>query len=88
MNFYPTSSLPTGRYPRLALGFHLFSYSMVAPSEDHSEGIPKSSESIISYILGIRDGLAKLQELVRENLENIQQCQKVWYDRHARDREL
>ena len=52
------------------------------------EADPKSSESIVSYILGIRDRLAKLQELARGNLENAQQYQKAWYDRHARDREL
>ena len=48
----------------------------------------KSSESVVSYVLSIQEKLAKLQELVRENLKEAQKAQKTWYDRNARNREL
>ena len=52
------------------------------------ETSPKSSESVVSYILCIQERLAKLRNIVKENLEDAQQVQKSWYDRHARNREL
>ena len=52
------------------------------------EASGKSSDSVVLYVLSIQDRLAKLQELVRTNLTNAQETQKIWYDRHARHREL
>ena len=52
------------------------------------EASTKISESVVSYVLCIQERLAKLRDLVKENLENAQQTQKSWYDRHAREREL
>ena len=49
------------------------------------EASPKSSESIVSYVLLIQDRLATLRDLVDTNLHHAQQTQKLWYDRHARD---
>ena len=52
------------------------------------EASSKSSESIVSYILDMQEKLAKLREVVQENLEEAQSVQKAWYDRHAREREF
>ena len=46
---------------------------------------PKSSESVVSYILCVQGQLARLQEIVRDNLEDTQRTQKEWYDRHAHE---
>ena len=48
----------------------------------------KSSESVVSYVLTIQERLAKLRDVVHENLEDAQATQKAWYDRHARNREF
>ena len=47
----------------------------------------KSNESVVSYVLGVQEKLAKLSGLVRENLAAAQKQQKQWYDRNARERE-
>ena len=52
------------------------------------EASHKSSESVVSYVLGIQERLTKLRELVKENLKEAQKNQKTWYDRHARHREF
>ena len=52
------------------------------------EASHKSSESVVSYVLGIQERLTKLRELVKENLREAQKNQKTWYDRHARHREF
>ena len=44
--------------------------------------------SIASYILQMRDKLEKMRHLAHEHLREAQTKQKVWYDIHARDREL
>ena len=36
----------------------------------------------------MQERLAKLSELVRDNLIQAQQTQKAWYNRHARNREF
>ena len=52
------------------------------------EELTNGSESIVSYVLTMRDRLAKMSELVQENLERAQATQKKWYDRTARAREF
>ena len=50
------------------------------------EASPKSSESIVSYVLLIQDRLATLRDLVDTNLRHAQKTQKSWYDQHALNR--
>ena len=45
-------------------------------------------ESLGTRLLMIQERLAKLRDIVHENLENARATQKEWYDRHARDREF
>ena len=52
------------------------------------EAREKSSESVVSYVLAMREKLSRMTELVQENLGQVQRQQKVWYDRNARPREL
>ena len=52
------------------------------------EASPKSSESIISYVLLMHERLSKLKDLVTTNLQQAQHTQKTWYDKHARSRQL
>jgi len=47
------------------------------------EASTKSSESVVSYVLTIQQRLAKLRDIVRDNLKDAQDVQKRWYDRHA-----
>ena len=47
-----------------------------------------STDSVVSYVLTIQERLAKLQEIVRENLEDAQTTQKKWYDQHSRTRQF
>ncbi|XP_073412006.1 uncharacterized protein [Dendrobates tinctorius] len=44
------------------------------------EGVP-----IVPYVLELRDRLQELTQVVRENLQATQRCQRVWYDRRARE---
>lgn len=44
--------------------------------------------SIISYVLQMRDKLETYRTLAKDNLQNAQKKQKVWYDTHARERDL
>ena len=52
------------------------------------EELTSGNESVVSYVLTMRDKLAKMSELVQENLERAQATQKKWYDRTARAREF
>ena len=52
------------------------------------EASKKSPESMVSYVLMVRERLEKLRDTVRENLANAQATQKQWYDRNARYREF
>ena len=52
------------------------------------EASTKSSESVVSYVVTIQEQLAKLRDVIHENLEDTQATQKAWYDRHARNREF
>ncbi|KAI2648139.1 Transposon Ty3-I Gag-Pol polyprotein [Labeo rohita] len=44
--------------------------------------------SVASYILQMRDKLENFRNMAQENLQMAQKKQKVWYDKHAREREL
>ena len=52
------------------------------------EANTSGGESVLSYILAMRERLEKMTELVQENLSRAQKQQKVWYDRNARNREF
>ena len=52
------------------------------------EGDNRSDESVVSYVLLVRERLERMAELVQENLSRSQKQQKVWYDRNARSREF
>ena len=47
-----------------------------------------SSESVVSYVLLVRERLSKMTELVQKNLSKAQQQQKRWYDSNARSHEF
>ena len=51
------------------------------------EGGRKSSESVVSYIVQIREMMDKMRHLVQDNLEQSRNYQKQWYDRPACTRE-
>ena len=48
----------------------------------------KSKESVVSYVLSIRDKLDTMRSLVTENMQDAQRKQKAWYDRNACQRQL
>ena len=48
----------------------------------------KSNESVVSYVMGVQEKLAKLSGLVRENLAAAQKQQKQWDDCNTREREF
>ena len=48
----------------------------------------KSDESIVSYILHIREKLAAMVDIMEVNLDRSQRQQKKWYDKSAREREF
>ena len=52
------------------------------------EAEQRSTESVVSHVLAMRDKLASMTDLVRENLNDAQRIQKRWYDRTAREREF
>ena len=52
------------------------------------ESSSKSSESVVSYVLTMREKLDRMTELVQENLAKAQKKQKEWYDQNARAREF
>ena len=43
-------------------------------------------ENVISHVLSMREKLATMSAIVRENMERAQATQKTWYDRTARTR--
>ena len=49
---------------------------------------PKTSESIVSYVLLMQERLSELRDLVKQNLQHAQDSQKTWYDKNARNRQL
>ena len=50
------------------------------------EASERSNQSVVSYVVSIREKLGKMAGLVRENLEKAQQAQKAWYNHNARQR--
>ncbi len=46
----------------------------------------RSSESVVSHVLAMRDRMESMTGLVQEHLKDAQARQKRWYDRRARDR--
>ena len=50
------------------------------------EAKERSTESIVSYNLAMREKLAKMSELVEQNMSRSQNQQKAWYDRNAHTR--
>ncbi len=48
----------------------------------------KSSESVVSHILHMRERLEKMTEVVQENLSRARKRQKHWYNQNARTRRL
>ena len=53
--------------------------------KDAWENSQNTDESVISYVLTIRERLESMAELVKENMEKLQ---KQWYDKKAKDRDL
>ena len=48
----------------------------------------RSTESVISHVLAMREKLTRMTELVHDNLTNAQHRQKKFYDQQAKEREL
>lgn len=48
----------------------------------------RTSESVLSHVLNMQEKLAKMQDIVQENMTGAQRKQKQWYDRSARMREF
>ena len=75
--------------PQSSTGFSpfelLYGRKVRGPLEDAWENSQNTDESVISYVLTIRERLA---ELVKENMEASQKLQKQWYDKKAKDRDL
>ena len=44
------------------------------------EASERSNQSVVSYVVNIREKLKKMMALVRENVEKAQKVQKAWYD--------
>ncbi|KAL5506420.1 hypothetical protein EMCRGX_G008052 [Ephydatia muelleri] len=50
------------------------------------EASERSNQSVVSYVVNIREKLEKMMALVRENVEKAQKVQKAWYDLNTRQR--
>ena len=48
----------------------------------------KSSESVVSHVLLMRERLERMMTLAQGNLKNAQKQQKRWYDRTSREKTL
>ena len=48
----------------------------------------RSSESVVSHVLHIRERMEKMVEVVQENMSAAQDRQKKWYDKKARARQF
>ena len=55
---------------------------------DQWEARQRSDESVVSYVLKMRERLQEMSDVVRENLAVSQAMQKKWYDHKARFREF
>ena len=81
--------------PQMSTGFSPFELMYGRPVRgpldivrESWEANSRSSQSIVSYVLLMREKLEKMSELVKLNLSKAQQVQKQWYDRNAREREF
>ena len=52
------------------------------------EAESKSSESVVSYVLKMRERISQTMEIAQTNLARAQKRQKKWYDRNERIREF
>ena len=52
------------------------------------EASTRSPESVVSYVMMVRERLEKLRDIVQDNLKHAQKTQKQWYDRTARHRQF
>ena len=55
---------------------------------DQWEARQRSDESVVSYVLKMRERLQEMSDVVRENLAVSQAMQKEWYNHKARFREF
>ena len=55
---------------------------------ENRESSDSSRESIVSYVINIRQKMDRMTELVRENCAKPQKEQKWWYDKDTRTREF
>ena len=46
------------------------------------------NESVVSYVLTMRERFEKMSQIVQDNLEAAQKIQKRWYDQNARQRQF
>ena len=60
-------------------------FDVIKESWEVGEG---SNESVVSYMIAMREKLEGMVDLVRKNEKRAKERQKEWYDRHAREREL
>ena len=56
--------------------------------KDTWEAGKSTNESVVSYVVKMREKLAAMTDLVQKNASQAKQRQKTWYDRHAQEREL
>ena len=47
------------------------------------ESSSRSNESVVSYVINMREKMDRMTELVQENLAKAQKEQKRWYDKNA-----
>ena len=52
------------------------------------EAHQRSTESVVSYVLHMREKMEKMMDVVQVNMKKAQQQQKCWYDRSSRTREF
>ena len=56
--------------------------------KDTWEAGKSANESVVSYVENMREKLAAMTDLVQKNVSQAKHRQKIWYDRHAQEREL
>ena len=76
--------------PQSSTGFSpiKFGRQVRGPLKENCEAQERSSESIVSYVLAMRDRLAPMTELAQHNVGRAQRQQKHWYDCIAKSRKF